>query len=60
MPVETQYLADFTGGEQDAISSLEFEQNQWMTLSGFVFDNSSRIRSQWAGAEWDVRLPEGS
>ena len=56
MPVETAYIADFTGGEQDAISSLEFEENQWMSLLGFVFDNNSRLRSQWAGAEWDVQL----
>jgi hypothetical protein len=54
--VETSYLADFTGGEQDAISSLEFEENQWMMLRGFVFDNNNRLRSQWAGAEWDVQL----
>lgn len=59
MPVETQFLADFTGGEQDAISSLEYEESEWMMLRGFVFDNSKRIRSQWAGAEWDVSL-EGS
>ena len=56
MPVETQYLTDFTGGEQDGISSLEYEENQWMMLSGFVFDNNNRLRSQWAGAEWDVQL----
>lgn len=56
MAVETQYLQDFTGGEQDAISSLEFQENQWMRLLGFVFDNNSRLRSQWAGAEWDVQL----
>lgn len=60
MPVETQYLADFTGGEQDAISSLEFDESNWGALRGFVFDNNDRIRSQWAGAEWDVRLPEVS
>jgi len=61
VPVETDYLQDFTGGEQDAISSLEYDETNWMTLSGFVFDNNDRIRSQWAGAEWDVRLPdEGS
>ena len=58
MPVETDYLQDFTGGEQDAISSLEYDETNWMTLFGFVFDNNDRIRSQWAGAEWDVRLPE--
>lgn len=56
MPVETQYLADFSGGEQDAISSLEYDETQWMSLIGFVFDNSNRLRSQWAAAEWDVRL----
>jgi hypothetical protein len=60
VPVETDYLQDFTGGEQDAISSLEYDETNWMTLFGFVFDNNDRIRSQWAGAEWDVRLPEGS
>ena len=60
MPIETQYLADFSGGEQDAISSLEYAEDEWMTLRGFVFDNSRRLRTQWAGAEWDVRLPEES
>lgn len=58
MPVETDYYADFTGGERDAISSLEFGESNWKTLFGFVFDNNNRIRSQWAGAEWDVRLPD--
>jgi len=60
VPVETQYLADFSGGEQDAISSLEYDESEWMMLRGFVFDNNDRLRAQWAGAEWDVRLPEGS
>jgi hypothetical protein len=60
VPVETQYLSDFSGGEQDAISSLEFSETQWLMLKGFVFDNNRRLRSQWAGAEWDVRLPEDS
>jgi hypothetical protein len=58
VPVETQFLADFSGGEQDAISSLEFEESEWMMLRGFVFDNSRRLRSQWAVAEWDVQLAE--
>ena len=60
MPVETQYLQDFSGGEQDAISSLEYDETEWMMLKGFVFDNNDRLRAQWAGAEWDVRLPEVS
>jgi hypothetical protein len=60
VPVETEYLTDFRGGERDAVSSLEYEESQWMTLLGFVYDNSNRIRSQWAGAEWDVRLTEDS
>ena len=58
MPVVTEYLEDFSGGEQDNISSLEFEENQWLDLIGFVFDNSRRLRSQWYGGEWNVTLTE--
>jgi len=59
MPVVTDYLDDFSGGEIDNISSLEFEENQWLDLKGFVFDNERRLRSQWYGGEWSVEL-EGS
>jgi len=60
MPVVTDYLDDFSGGEQDYISSLEFEENQWSDLTGFVFDNAQRLRSQWAGAEWSAEIFEES
>ena len=58
MPVVTEYLEDFSGGEQDNISSLEFEENQWLDLVGFVYDNARRLRSQWYGGEWNVALDE--
>jgi hypothetical protein len=58
LPVVTEYLDDFSGGEQDHISSLEFQENQWMDLVGFVYDNQNRLRSQWRGGEWNVALPE--
>jgi hypothetical protein len=54
MPVVTDYLDDFSGGEIDTISSLEFAENQWLDLVGFVFDNEKRLRSQWYGGEWTV------
>lgn len=54
MAIVTEYLADFTGGEVDLISSLEAAESEWLKLLGFVFDNDRRIRSQWAGAEWDA------
>jgi hypothetical protein len=60
MPVVTDYLDDFSGGEQDNISSLEFDENQWMDLTGFVFDNSKRLRSQYAGGEWSAEIVTGS
>jgi hypothetical protein len=60
MPVVTDYLDDFSGGEIDAISSLEFNPNQWLDLKGFVFDNQNRLRSQWYGGEWSVELDESS
>ena len=56
MPVVTEYLDDFSGGEQDYISSLEFQENQWMDLVGLVFDNSRRLRSQWYGGEWSAEV----
>lgn len=56
MPVVTDYLDDFSGGEADAISSLEYTENQWLSLTGFVFDNQRRLRSQWRGGEWSVEL----
>ena len=60
MPVVTEYLDDFSGGEIDNISSLEFEPNKWLDLRGFVFDNQRRLRTQWYGGEWSVALPESS
>jgi len=56
MPVITDYLDDFSGGEIDIVSSLEFEENQWLDLVGFVFDNSKRLRSQYAGGEWSAEI----
>lgn len=56
MPVVTEYYEDFSGGERDNISSLEFGESDWMDLRGFVFDNSRRLRSQWRGGEWSVEL----
>lgn len=60
MPAATDYLDDFSGGEQDNISSLEFDENQWLDLNGFVFDNRRRLRTQWRGGEWDVSLGDES
>jgi hypothetical protein len=39
---------------------LEFEENQWLDLVGFVFDNQRRLRSQWYGGEWSVELGDDS
>lgn len=58
MPIVTDYLKDFSGGEIDARSSLEFDGTQWASLFGFVYDNTRRIRTQWAQNEWSVALPE--
>jgi len=58
MAIVTEYLSDFSGGEVDIISSLETAENEWLTLLGFVFDNSRRIRTQWAFQEWDAALPD--
>ena len=58
MPAVTEYLDDFSGGEQDNISSLEFGENQWAALVGFVFDNQRRLRSQWRGGEWSAEVAE--
>lgn len=60
MPVVTEYFEDFSGGEKDNISSLEFRENDWMELYGFVYDNERRLRAQWRGGEWDVSLEESS
>ena len=56
MPAVTEYLDDFSGGEKDNISSLEFEGNNWLDLVGFVFDNQRRLRSQWRGGEWSAEV----
>jgi hypothetical protein len=58
MPVEARYLADFTGGEIYAISSVEPRENQWLLLEGFVLDQNRRLRSQWAGVSWDVETDD--
>ena len=52
MPIENEILADFTGGEITAISSVEPRENQWLLLEGFVLDKNGRLRSQWAGVTW--------
>lgn len=56
MPIETVNMADFSGGENDYISSIEPDENQWASLRGFVFDRQSRLRSQWAGGLWSAGL----
>jgi hypothetical protein len=58
MPVETAFLDDFSGGEVDYFSSLEFNQGQWSLLKGFVFDKEKRLRSQWPGNFWDASVIE--
>lgn len=58
MAIVTDYLGNFSGGEIDARSSLEFDETQWSSLYGFVYDNNRRIRTQWAQNEWSVALPE--
>ena len=58
MAVVTEYLSDFSGGEVDIISSLETAENEWLTLLGFVYDNSRRVRTQWAFAEWEAAIVE--
>lgn len=54
MAVSAELLADFTGGEISAISSVEPLQNQWLLLEGFVLDRNGRLRSQWSGVTWDT------
>lgn len=54
MPIEAALLADFTGGEIRAISSVEPAENQWLLLEGLVLDQNGRLRSQWAGVTWDT------
>lgn len=54
MVVEASFLADFTGGEVRAISSMEPEENQWLLLEGLVLDQNGRLRAQWAGVTWDT------
>lgn len=56
MAVVTEFFSDFSGGEVDIISSLEAAENEWLTLRGFVYDNSRRLRTQWAFAEWDAAV----
>lgn len=54
MAVSAELLADFTGGEISAISSVEPAQNQWLLLEGLVLDSNGRLRSQWSGVTWDT------
>ena len=54
MPIEPSFLADFTGGEIRAISSIEPRENQWLLLEGFILDQNGRLRSQWAGVTLDT------
>jgi hypothetical protein len=56
MPIERLYIDDFSGGEVDSISSLEFEENQFSKLFGVVYDRDKRLRTQWSGIEWLVEL----
>jgi hypothetical protein len=54
MPIQQSILADFSGGEISAISSVEAKDNQWLLLEGFVLDQNGRLRSQWAGVSWEI------
>lgn len=60
MPVEATFISKFSGGEVDYISSLEFGENQWSRLWGFVFDKQERLRTQWAGATWSAGVGDES
>jgi hypothetical protein len=55
MPIEAQYLADFSGGEIYAISSVEPKDNQWLLLEGLILDQNRRLRAQWPGVSWSVQ-----
>ena len=54
MSIEQRLLADFSGGEILLKSSLEPQENQWLSLKGFVLDSNSRLRSQWLGKVWII------
>jgi hypothetical protein len=60
MAVEVEILANFTGGEISIIGSTEPQENDWLLLEGFVLDENGRLRSQWAGASWEIELAEAS
>jgi hypothetical protein len=60
VPIEEQFLNDFSGGEISLKSSLEPKENQWLLLKGFVLENNRRLRAQWAGATWVVEQGESS
>ena len=60
MAVEERFLADFSGGEISARSSLEPAENQWLALYGFVLEENFRLRSQWAAATWLIEQEESS
>ena len=60
MSIEERFLADFSGGEISARSSLEPQENQWLALVGFVLENNRRLRAQWAGATWRIEQEESS
>lgn len=46
--VKEEVLADFTGGQTSRTASMEFADNQWAKLKGFVLEERGRLRSQWA------------
>lgn len=54
MAIEERVLADFSGGEVLLRSSLEAQENQWLSLEGFVLDDNNRLRSQWEGKPWQL------
>lgn len=48
MAVEEASLNDFRGGlAADARSSMDFNENQWAKITGFVLEDGGRLRSQW-------------
>lgn len=60
MAVEVTLLADFTGGEINAISAVEPRDGEWLLLEGLVLDSNGRLRSQWPGVSWFIQSEEES
>lgn len=60
MPIEETLFADFSGGEISIISSVEPEKEDWLLLEGFVLDENTRLRAQWAGASWNIETADSS